>query len=910
MVRRVIVGLLIGTVGWAAVAAAASQTGLLPETFVQGGKRSLRPVQAFADGEQGFLSTSGKPPTRSPDESFRRIGAQPPRNHPTALALSADERTLYVTLPGNEAEPRDLVAVIDTASRRVRTFLRVGLSPICAALHPAGRYLVVCNQFSNYLSVIDTATQEVVNEILVGFYVQQVVFNAAGTRAYLSNRALDAVEVLEIKDLRGDGNRLRAVIPVGYNPRDMALSADEQTLYVANLTDLDVSIVDLRRQQEVGRIDLNAPPRGLARAGHWLFVATMGVGSDGFDDVQNEIAVIDTRRNELVARFTSLPNPPLPVISRFIPGGEQGAAHNGDPTLSGPFANLVPLVDGALPQHMVVRGDRLFVVMSASDQLEVYTIDTQTRNPKESLRPAGVVYTNATQTFAPTVFPLSIADRIDPAVNRPHHVPKGLSDRGDPVYGDENPAFFMGRLPEQVAVTRDGRLAYVANRLGEAVSVLRVAPGQPLAVEALIDLRVPGTPHFPATLAELGEDFYTSSRIAVDRDIACLSCHDQAHRDGKRWAVPATPSNATRLTLSNRNLRETEPFFWSGVSSTLEFFRGTLRAFNPDNRFGGVRLDASGNGKPEFAVFFRTAGGRKVADANRDAMFIFERTGIGFEATARALAAFLNIEPRLLPNPFLQPDGELAPAVPLIGHPGRVGNAVRGAELFDGKAKCAQCHKGALYGNNKVLTPYFDRDGDGKPDPRDLDGDGILDVVIPNIFPKGLASAYPDPLTPVEAPDPHTPNDEPLAQPEEATGQFYHSVRKEQDFFNDIDTDPRIFASNSYPESPDTHPHSPVTGEPLFNGDTILPVSAAEFQRLLAQGKRLRPVNVTKGGDSRDFNVRSLRGVWDAPPYFHDGRARTLREVITLNVHDAHGVTSGLTPQEIDDLAAFLQSIE
>ncbi|MEE8304363.1 MAG: Ig-like domain-containing protein [Candidatus Tectomicrobia bacterium] len=84
-------------------------------------------------------------------------------------------------------------------------------------------------------------------------------------------------------------------------------------------------------------------------------------------------------------------------------------------------------------------------------------------------------------------------------------------------------------------------------------------------------------------------------------------------------------------------------------------------------------------------------------------------------------------------------------------------------------------------------------------------------------------------------------------------------------------------------------------------------VAQAVFRAVNVDKHRKR----TKGGDSRNFNVRSLRGQWDAPPYFHDGRARTLlRDVITMNVHDAHGITSGLTPQDIDDLAAFVQSIE
>jgi len=45
-------------------------------------------------------------------------------------------------------------------------------------------------------------------------------------------------------------------------------------------------------------------------------------------------------------------------------------------------------------------------------------------------------------------------------------------------------------------------------------------------------------------------------------------------------------------------------------------------------------------------------------------------------------------------------------------------------------------------------------------------------------------------------------------------------------------------------------------------------------------------------------------------PYLHDGRAATLREVLTVyNPQDRHGRTSNLTDAEIDSLVAFLMSL-
>jgi DNA-binding beta-propeller fold protein YncE len=60
----------------------------------------------------------------------------------------------------------------------------------------------------------------------------------------------------------------------------------------------------------------------------------------------------------------------------------------------------------------------------------------------------------------------------------------------------------------------------------------------------------------------------------------------------------------------------------------------------------------------------------------------------------------------------------------------------------------------------------------------------------------------------------------------------------------------------------------------------------------------------------KEFRTPSLLEVWNTAPYLHDGRYRTVREVITEgNQADHRGRTSHLTDQQIDDLAAFVRSL-
>jgi len=58
------------------------------------------------------------------------------------------------------------------------------------------------------------------------------------------------------------------------------------------------------------------------------------------------------------------------------------------------------------------------------------------------------------------------------------------------------------------------------------------------------------------------------------------------------------------------------------------------------------------------------------------------------------------------------------------------------------------------------------------------------------------------------------------------------------------------------------------------------------------------------------FDTPSLVEAWRGGPYLHDGRAATLREVLTtFNQGDRHGVTSRLSAAEIADLAEYILSL-
>ncbi len=74
----------------------------------------------------------------------------------------------------------------------------------------------------------------------------------------------------------------------------------------------------------------------------------------------------------------------------------------------------------------------------------------------------------------------------------------------------------------------------------------------------------------------------------------------------------------------------------------------------------------------------------------------------------------------------------------------------------------------------------------------------------------------------------------------------------------------------------------------------------------------LRPSSGQRlGAPLTGLDTPTLHGLWRSAPYLHDGRAPTLRAVLVdENPADQHGVTSPLTAAEVDDLIAYLRSLD
>jgi YVTN family beta-propeller protein len=134
------------------------------------------------------------------------------------------------------------VTVIDLAGGWVRTEIQVGLHASALAVSPNEKYVVVANAGSDTLSVIDTASDLVLESIsarqspadLFGAQPNALAFDPSGRHLYVANGTQNAVAVIEFEP-KSRTSKMLGLIPVGWFPGALQFDPRTRTLFVENI---------------------------------------------------------------------------------------------------------------------------------------------------------------------------------------------------------------------------------------------------------------------------------------------------------------------------------------------------------------------------------------------------------------------------------------------------------------------------------------------------------------------------------------------------------------------------------------------------------------------------------------------------------------------------------------------------
>jgi DNA-binding beta-propeller fold protein YncE len=666
--------------------------------------------------------------------------AQPFRSWPDAVALTPDGSKLYVSLPGREGHPDSRVAVVNTASKTVTRWIDVrpsgqtrrtrpiGLrvSPVNTAIsaHP---YVVVLNEYGNFASIIDTSSDAVIGEFETDFYAEDLVFNAAGTRLYTTDRFKNQVHAFRID--AGPSFTALGTIPTGTSeldrshPRDLDLSSDGQTLYVANTLGHTIAVINVAG--DANALVRTMPVGGLATdvkiAGRWGIVSGhdtsnalngpenghglptvqggVAIRNNGqplgyqplmtdttkattFDDIGSTLSVFDTSTNQFVYRYVDATRDQSMLVTagQTVDLGDHEVASR--------------IIRGSGPEQLWVRGSFLFVAQMHSDKVEVFSI---AQNPSS---PSGI-----------------------------------LSARGFEFTG--------GITPQGITVSPDGATVYVANMQTEDVSLLSVDANGALTRQGFVPVGVTSATPDPtrsgsngdqlfSTDEEVGLRWFFTQSYSDDGQKSCGHCHWQSRHDGSQWNVGANAVGGVKTVPQNKDLSDNWPQWFEGLNNNLVAYAS---ACNGEL----VQAEKLTTLFPQASLLDRLAARetfvQNATAANSTAINRSELSGdarsISYTKMAYDQILWTQNETRRLPNPRAQ--------FPTTSEAAQIS---RGEQLFStevdaGGAGCSSCHhNGDQLVDGQVNDTFQDYNihEPGVVSETTLDGDGPFKRLTADYF--------------------------------------------------------------------------------------------------------------------------------------------------------------------------------
>lgn len=500
-----------------------------------------------------------------------------------------------------------------TAATPARPAVEGNRAPSAITFSPDGSLVYVTETAEDDVAVVDAAMLTV-----------RARYASGGSRPTGICRTPDGSELLvansysgSVSILNARTGKIRATVSLPGMPQGVAVSPDGKRAFVS-VSQLDeVAVLDLATAAVVRRVRVGRRPGALdvSQDGFTLVVANLSDGS---------LSVIDTGTLAEDARV-KLKGTNVRGVRVTADGREAYAT-------AMPAFNTKPSDDPAEIWHNVIQSVRLEGEGSApgEDQWTDFA-----RIPGESVAFGSPDQYDLVLDRTARRAWVSVAGR-DVVTRISIHDP-----RRNTIWPFSQVETGVGANPRGLALSPDESRLWVANHLGNTVSVIDTASGM---VVKTLDLGKAS--RVDPTVA--GQYLFNNAGLTRLHRFTCASCHPDGSTDGLTWSFVHVRDGVARR--NSRDLRaeiaKTPPYRWSGVEATL----------------------------PEFLVSEVTGllGGPKP-------------TAEQSQALVDAISAF-----RLPPNPYRAADG------------GLTAEARRGQALFAGKANCVSCHAGPQAGGTGV----------------------------------------------------------------------------------------------------------------------------------------------------------------------------------------------------------------
>jgi YVTN family beta-propeller protein len=493
------------------------------------------------------------------DTRARRVVAQVKvGSKPRGLAISPDGKTLYVSNSWS-----DTVSEIDTGSLQVRRTLKAGWGPVGLTTDRSGKFLYVANSIGNDVSLFDLTGGAEIKRFMTQRYPEQILLSRDGRRVYVSNILphfgpydKPPVSELLVIDAVKQIIQERILIPGAIELRHIAEAPKSRGGYL---------LVPEIRPKNLG------PLIGVAQG--WVITHGMAIIRPGVGGVRPAAQSLRATGRELAlsnsaARESGSAAPPCGKPLAFRP-----MLHPSSSTQAGRLS-LPACVEEANLQARPPERQSLSARQAAKPPLYPHSESAHSKVTQVLLDDIdyyfagqnGAAFTPDGRYALLTASEGNTLTIIDTA---------RLARRLHEVASDELPnrldsarAFVVRRLetgynPQAIVVSPDGKLAYVANRLEDTLTVVHLAK---LQIASKVDLGGPKE----LTALRRGERVFNTAKYCFQGQFACATCHPNSHLDGVAWNLETPQLGRDRV--ANRTLRgikDTAPYKWNGKNPDL-----------------------------------------------------------------------------------------------------------------------------------------------------------------------------------------------------------------------------------------------------------------------------------------------------------------------------------------------------
>ncbi|WP_022979551.1 AbfB domain-containing protein [Ideonella sp. B508-1] len=512
------------------------------------------------------------------------------------------------------------VAVIDTANNARVGEPAVGASPRSVAIAPDGRVWVV-NKDDATISIIDPATLAVVQTVSLarGSQPHGLLFSANGS-AYL---ALEATG--QLLKLDGRSGVQQAALNVGSTPRHLSITGDGTTVLVSRF------------------ITPPLPGEGTKTIDTSSAGAEVRVVDTGSMSVTRTIVLHHSDKVDNETQGSGIPNYLAAAVispdgkSAWVPSKQdnikRGTTLNGQPLN---FQNTVRAISSKIDLSAMAE-----------------TLAARVDHDNSSLGTAAVFHPSGAYLFVALETSRQVAV-VDAIGNR------------------ELFKFDVGRAPQALQLSANGRTLYVQNFMDRTVSVIDLSPlidDGLLQVSPITTTTSVGNESLSPQVLQGKQLFYDARdpRLARDSYMSCASCHADGGFDGRVWDL-SSQGEGLRNTISLRGHAGMAEglLHWSGNFDEVQDFEGQIRTL------------AGGTGLMSDADFNTGTRSQPLGDKKA-----------GISPDLDALAAYVASLNTFDPSPFRPAAGVLSDA------------AIAGKAVF-AKAACASCHGGPNFTNSSL----------------------------------------------------------------------------------------------------------------------------------------------------------------------------------------------------------------